>query len=55
LILGGKTNDEISAVLFISPTTVRNHVSNIYQKLQVRSRIQLLNLLRTHASKTPGV
>jgi ligand-binding sensor domain-containing protein/DNA-binding CsgD family transcriptional regulator len=49
LILGGQTNDEISRTLFISPSTVRNHVSNIYQKLHVRSRIQLLNLLKKHS------
>ncbi len=49
-ILAGRSNDQIAAALFISPSTVRNHISNIYQKLGIRNRIQLLNLLKKHAA-----
>ncbi|HUG98580.1 MAG TPA: helix-turn-helix transcriptional regulator [Gammaproteobacteria bacterium] len=34
----GKTNREISQLLFISPFTVRQHVENIFQKLGVQTR-----------------
>jgi LuxR family maltose regulon positive regulatory protein len=34
------SNKEISAILVISPETVKRHTSNIYQKLQVKNRRQ---------------
>jgi DNA-binding NarL/FixJ family response regulator len=40
LIARGKTNDEIAQALTITIKTVRNHVSNIYGKLQVADRAQ---------------
>lgn len=40
LIAGGHTNAEIAAALTISVKTVRNHVSNILNKLQVVDRVQ---------------
>jgi DNA-binding CsgD family transcriptional regulator len=46
LILDGKTNREIEEILFISHGTVKNHVYHIYQKLDVNSRVQLVNLFR---------
>jgi|GEM_PF-673194 len=42
----GLTHVEIAANLGISPNTVRNHVSNFYKKLSVRSKIELLGVLR---------
>ncbi|MFC2165855.1 LuxR C-terminal-related transcriptional regulator [Acidobacteriota bacterium] len=47
LLLKGKSNKDIEKELFISHHTVRNHVYNIYQKLNVSSRLQLMNLIRT--------
>lgn len=47
LLLKGKSNKDIERELFISHHTVRNHVHNIYQKLSVSSRLQLMNLIRT--------
>lgn len=47
LILRGKSNAEIEKALFISIHTVKNHITNIYQKLGVRSRWQLISLFRT--------
>jgi DNA-binding NarL/FixJ family response regulator len=42
LILEGKTNKEIAKELFISLSTVKTHISNIYSKLQVSNRRELL-------------
>jgi DNA-binding CsgD family transcriptional regulator len=47
LLLRGKSNKEIERALFISSYTVRNHIYNIYQKLGVGSRLQLMNFVRT--------
>jgi len=41
LISEGKTNREISQLLFITEGTVKNHLTNILDKLDVRDRTQL--------------
>jgi DNA-binding CsgD family transcriptional regulator len=46
LVSQGMTNKEIAAKLGISVNTVNNHVANIFAKTKVRSRIDLLNLLK---------
>ncbi|HAF84816.1 MAG TPA: helix-turn-helix transcriptional regulator [Sphaerochaeta sp.] len=46
LVSNGLTNKEIAADLGISANTVNNHVANIFSKTKVRSRIDLLNLLK---------
>ena len=40
LIAQGRTNEEIAKYLVLSLKTVRNHVSNIFSKLQVADRAQ---------------
>ena len=42
LIAQGLSNPEIAARLYLSPKTVRNHISNIYAKLQVADRAQAI-------------
>lgn len=42
LITQGMTNELIADKLFISVQTVRNHIKNIYDKLQVHSRAQVV-------------
>ena len=42
LILEGKTNKEIANELFISLSTVKTHITNIYNKLKVSNRRELL-------------
>ena len=42
LIARGRTNEEIAAQMVLSLKTVRNHVSNIFNKLQVADRAQAI-------------
>jgi DNA-binding NarL/FixJ family response regulator len=42
LIARGRSNTEITNALGLSPKTVRNHVSNIFSKLQVRDRAEAI-------------
>jgi DNA-binding NarL/FixJ family response regulator len=42
LIAAGRSNPDIATMLFLSPKTVRNHVSNIFTKLQVADRAEAI-------------
>jgi DNA-binding NarL/FixJ family response regulator len=44
LIAGGLSNSEIGEQLFISETTVKTHVTHIFQKLGLRDRVQAVVL-----------
>lgn len=46
LLAKGLRYKEVSAELFISIETVRTHIRNIYDKLQVNSRTEALNKIR---------
>jgi DNA-binding NarL/FixJ family response regulator len=46
LLAAGRSNGEIAAALVLSPKTVRNHVSNVFAKLQVADRAQAIVLAR---------
>ncbi|MBO0936463.1 response regulator transcription factor [Fibrella sp. HMF5335] len=39
----GYSHKEVASELFISPTTVRKHIFNIYEKLQVHSKVAAVN------------
>ena len=45
LAADGKANREIAAALYVSPKTVEFHLHNVYGKLGVRSRIELLHAM----------
>lgn len=45
LILQGKSNKDIEEMLFISYNTVKNHLYNLYQKLGVNSRGQMVHVM----------
>lgn len=46
LIARGRSNDEIAGGLVISPATVRNHITRIFRKLDVRDRAQAVVVAR---------
>lgn len=45
-LLDGQRVPAIAAELFVSPSTVRNHLSSIYAKLGVRGQVDVIRLLR---------
>jgi DNA-binding CsgD family transcriptional regulator len=48
LVAAGQTNAEVAAQLFMGQRTVESHLSNIYRKLDVRSRTELSRTLTAH-------
>lgn len=45
IVAEGATNREVAAQLYLSPRTVDHHMRNIFVKLGVRSRVELVRLL----------
>ncbi len=54
LIADGVRNADIARRLFISPKTVRNHISNIFSKLQVADRADAIARARAAGLGDPG-
>ena len=48
LMLKGKRAKDIERELFISYHTVRNHIYNIYRKMNVKNRMQVFQLIQAH-------
>jgi DNA-binding NarL/FixJ family response regulator len=42
LLAAGRSNSQIAATLYLSPKTVRNHVSTVFAKLQVADRAEAI-------------
>ena len=49
LLCEGRSNAQIAWALGVAEKTVRNHVSNLYRKLGVRSRAEAIVLVHRHA------
>jgi DNA-binding NarL/FixJ family response regulator len=49
----GWSNESIGSVLYISPHTVRTHVQNILEKLELHSRLEAATLAMERASELP--
>jgi DNA-binding NarL/FixJ family response regulator len=47
-LINGTNYKKIGEILFISPFTVRRHVSNIYEKLHVKTRSEVINIVNKH-------
>jgi predicted ATPase/DNA-binding NarL/FixJ family response regulator len=45
LAAGGRTNKQIAATLYLSEKTIESHLSRIFSKLGVRSRVELAGLV----------
>jgi DNA-binding NarL/FixJ family response regulator len=52
-LLDGHRVDAIARDLYVSPSTVRNHLSAIFDKLGVASQSELVELLRGQATGDP--
>lgn len=50
LVADGKTNKEIGAALGLSPKTVRNYLSNAFDKLQVSRRAEIVMRFSGHVA-----
>lgn len=47
LLINNKTTSDVASILKISEKTVRNHISNVMQKLEVKTRYQaIIELLK---------
>jgi DNA-binding CsgD family transcriptional regulator len=48
LVSEGMTNSDVAARLFISPRTVQTHLTHVYTKLGLSSRVQLVQEAARH-------
>lgn len=55
LIILGKTNKEIASALFISEHTVKNHLSRIFNKMNVTDRSQIIALIYKRILNSEGL
>src|SRR5947207_1984149 len=54
LVAQGLTNAQVARMLWISPGTVRKHLENAYEKLDVHTRTGAVAALLTHAQGNTG-
>lgn len=46
LIYEGKSNSQIAELLFISESTVKTHVYNIFRKMEIKNRVEVVRIIR---------
>ena len=52
-VVGGASNREAAASLFVSPKTIESHLNSVYRKLGIRSRTELVG--RLHEARPADV
>jgi DNA-binding NarL/FixJ family response regulator len=53
LVCEGFNNDEIADSLKITQGTIKTHIRNIYRRVRVKNKIEMLLKFVDHASKSP--
>ena len=51
LLLTGKSNKDIAAVLFVEESTIKSHLKSIFKKMKVNNRNQLMALVLHYEKK----
>jgi len=51
-VAAGRSNREIAEALSLSERTVEHHVRSIFTKLQVKSRVEVANVLRGPSARS---
>ena len=46
LIYEGRSNAEIAEALFISESTVKTHIYNIFKKMRIKNRMSVMRIVR---------
>ena len=46
LIYEGRSNAEIAEALFISESTVKTHIYNIFKKMKIKNRMSVMRIVR---------
>jgi DNA-binding CsgD family transcriptional regulator len=54
LVAAGRSNKQVAAELYVSPKTVEGHLSSIYAKLGVHSRLELARRVGSHGAGAAG-
>ena len=46
MIVSGKKNQQIADALFVEVSTIKTHINNIYSKLAIKNRKELISLMK---------
>lgn len=55
LLVLGDSNAEIAGQLFVSPRTIKNHLCTIYERMDVRNRVEAATVTLLHGLSESSV